>query len=352
MERTIGIFNSGSNGRIIYLEESSTKEELFNVTREKYEPWAISADKVFELALNAEKSNAILDHVPNEMILEFPNLKKLTISSPSFQDFTSIDLVNIAELSFFAVSNSRELKKLTQFPPAKWEVLNLDRNAIDTIEDLTFSRLGALEYLWLDQNRLTEISRNTFAGLSKLLKLALQENRIHTIEDGAFTDLEKLYQLNLSQNRLKTLTDHTFDGLVSIELLFLKYNQINRIGRSLYPLTTSESILLSNNPIEDIDLIEFAKMPKLRILHLQKTGLRLENFTASSEFSTSSKVRHLDLSYNNIRSVEFLRIFPDLYDLDVSYSDGTKETPEERKLTMRQRIRAILPKLEDKYITV
>lgn len=343
-----------------FLPDNETSEGLFETIQAKLKSRNVSNEKVYVFELRSENS-PILERIPNELIAVFPRLRELEISSHNFQEFAANDMACTIELQNLTVKHSQKLKKLSAgtIPSAKWKFLDLKENAIETIEEFTFSNLIILEHLILEKNQLTEINRNTFAGLSMLKVLNLYGNDIHTIDDGAFSDQKRLERLVLDENRLKMLGAHTFDGLSSLKILLMVNSQIERIGNSLYGLNNLKSVWLNKNPIQDIDLMEFAKLPNLESLYIQATRLDLKNCTVSPEFLSTSPLKTLNLAFNNLtrKDLDVLRIFPNLTRLNVAGNniyepeEGVHTTMKQRSEAIRGRVMEILPNIRANSIT-
>lgn len=73
-----------------------------------------------------------------------------------------------------------------------------------TIEDTngTFTELSQVTKLGLAANRIKSVARKAFAGMQGLKILDLQDNAIATIQDGAFSELPSLEELRLNSSSL------------------------------------------------------------------------------------------------------------------------------------------------------
>lgn len=207
-----------------------------------------------------------VDRIPTEVYSTYPELKELLINADFVKEITVADATNAKNLTKFRVAYSKQMDKLTAgtfVTGMNLEVLELFKNQISHIDDLTFTNLSStLQQLVLNGNQLTTISKNTFARLGELTVLGLRENQIHAIENGAFVDLKKLIVLDLSLNKLKVLSDNIFSGPTALVTLHLQENQIENVGNALYILTALEDLHIEDNPIKDIDLRKFTKAPK------------------------------------------------------------------------------------------
>ena len=131
------------------------------------------------------------------------------------------------------------------------------------IESATDMRLSA--------NNFQLIKSHSFFGYGQLKYLYLQSNRISYLASDAFDDLRfTLKLLNLENNQLNYLNGDEFNGLTELNIL-----------------------LLSRNPIKDIDNIFFIKsthLPNLRLVFMSQTKLsesKLSQLEAYSKESTN-----------------------------------------------------------------
>lgn len=190
-----------------------------------------------------------------------------------------------------------KLKKLTvdTLPPNKLTQLFMSFNEIESIDDFTFANQSSLKTLDLQHNEIATIKTNTFAGLLNLDILHLGNNEIDTIEDNAF-NLPKLTFLVLRSNKIKSLNENSFAGLLKLKSLYL-----------------------NSNPLEmSIDSLALSQLTNLKQLKLGNTGIKLSDGNSVSNIELPLKV--LNLEANNITDIgdlEYLRIFPQLHDLDL-----------------------------------
>ena len=226
-------------------------------------------------------------------------------------------------------------------------LLDLTNNLIENLSDDAFCSLKSLEELHLSDNRIERITNNSFRGLNKLDTLKLDNNPIETIEPMAFWDLEDLGHLALNNCNLKSIDIFVLLQLPNLQNLDLSGNQIDSLtctaqssnpiqlnSRHLKPeeaemflkiklkppvysfITYSSplNINLSNNQLEYIDMICFARFKTLHELNLSNN--KLENIT--NNFGLDLGLTGLNLSNNQLRSFEpgFLRFLSRKNSLD------------------------------------
>lgn len=334
----------------ISLAQNETNKEFLQSVEETLSSKSISFEKVFTIEIRNEENNVKIDRIPKELFSNmFLKLRSLSIYSASIKEITADDLMNATELTGDLTVSESKISKLAAgiFQIMKLKTLHLSSNKIAVIEDFTFTNMGSLLELHLNENKLTKIAQNTFAGLIELTVLNLSENEIHTIEADAFTELQKLRTLVLNQNKLKQLDDNIYNGFNHLSTLQVGSNQIENID-VLYTMDSLENVGLGNNSIADVDLVAFAKLPKLHKLNLFRNQLNLENIYVDPDFSSTSELSVLGLASTGVSSeadLEVLRIFPKLKDLDLRDNPNVL-----RSNISKESLSSFLPELEILYL--
>lgn len=117
---------------------------------------------------------------------------------------------------------------------------------------------------------------------------------------------------------MKQLSDDIFEHTPKLSWIKLAGNRLEHIGQSLYRLPKANRIELDkcSDRIEDIDLVGFAKMPKLERLSLARTGFTFELTKVDVDgHEWNSSLNYLDIESNNLtdaNELSKLRIFPHL----------------------------------------
>ena len=208
--------------------------------------------------------------------------------------------------------------------------IDLSGQNIEDIWEYTFKRMSNVISLNLSYNSLffllnqTE-SRNMsiFNGLNQLKVLDLSHNELdEMVLDGyIFQHLEKLKELNLSNNRLESLSDNLFDPLIELRLLDLSVNEIHSIDQfHFFRLKKLVSLDLSYNIINEIG-VHFLESNS-RLIRLNLSNNLLEVINEKTFSIKSSSLTELDLNNNMLISIEKFA-FNDLKKLiflDLSYN--------------------------------
>lgn len=155
--------------------------------------------------------------------------------------------------------------------------LDLKSKHLTKIDKPIFGDFKGLKDLYLSNNSIRSLSPIGFFGLSGLTKLYVDENKVAEIANGTFVSLGALQTLDLSHNRLRHLTVDTFRGLSSLSCLRLQWNNISELSDGL-----------------------FAELRPLETLDLSHNRLRV----VGQAFGSENRVRHLDLSFNEIKQLK------------------------------------------------
>lgn len=265
----------------VVADASSELKQQLTSTQPNYKLHVHAADPLKVVNLEFDESGDVIEEIPVEISVTFPNLYAVTIANTYVNQLKSNDFaqaLNLRELDlhgnrikiirsgvFSAVQsldtgvNNRTLQQLND--------LKLHANEIAEIDDFAFSGLIKLQTLDLLNNKLSVIRRQTFAGLPSLATLHLSMNQIAIIEDDALA-LPNLKVLSLDDNKLKRLSDNIFTHLHKIESIGLAENELQHIGRAFDELTAVVVISLKRNQINDINLNQFARLTNFRSISM------------------------------------------------------------------------------------
>lgn len=235
-----------------------------------------------------------------------------------FRDMRDLKVLDLSRnhLSVFALS------KIDIGPLTSVQSLDLSSNGLFTgMSDYFLSASPSLESVSLSSNSITKVAQNTFSSCPALAQISLHNNVILEIEDGAFDSLSHLAELDLSKNSIACIADF---NLCSLKVLNLSKNSVElfQSARSadLYNLLTLD---LSENKMS-----HFPQLPQknvLEYLDVSRNRIQSVNLTESPEMRSKAvltKLKHLDLSYNQLRSLpeSFFYCMLSLKVLKVSYN--------------------------------
>ena len=105
--------------------------------------------------------------------------------------------------------------------------LDLNGNALSSLDAGVLSGLTALTTLDLNGNALSSLDAGAFSGLTALEVLQLESNDLSSLPDGVFSGLTALEELYLYANKLSSLPAGAFSGLTALETLSLDGNAVD-----------------------------------------------------------------------------------------------------------------------------
>jgi len=262
--------------------------------------------KLRELSM---KGNKISDILPGT----FENMSSLEYLDLSYN---KIKHLNGAMFSGLGAFNG--LTKLTQ--------LSMQRNKISDILPGTFEDMSSLEYLDLSYNRIKHLDSAVFSGLgtfnghTKLTQLLIMRNKITEIMPGTFENMSSLEYLDLSYNRIEHLVSDVFSGLVNLKYVDLSANKLQYLHpHTFLGLPNIKRLRLKKNGAlqipTDRHFISSHSLSELDISNCNISSLSVETF------AKVSALKSLDLSYNNLRTVD-INILRTLPKLSTMYLDG------------------------------
>ncbi|GBP13109.1 Insulin-like growth factor-binding protein complex acid labile subunit [Eumeta japonica] len=331
-----------------------TKLQVFNISRNHFQNWMqLYPDEV----LKSAESLKVLDISHNSLgSIDYLTNQELLVSS-------TLETLILEDCGISSIRGKSPLSGLTNI-----RVLKLSHNPLRRIEGLVSSTLKSLDlshcqlsYIRHDQSLYTpslihlNVAHNTafslyyieileldslryldasycrimqpgLRGFPNLRKATLSHNMIRIIEQNEFLNNSKLEYLDLSYNNIASVRDETFTGLHSIKYLDLSWNEIGDIPEAaLIKMPTVTHINLSRNYISRMGHL---KSKTLRILdmsaceidRISKDSFEGLNSLIDINLSrnlishipdsiSSNTVKHLNLNYNRISSVNNFTFF-------------------------------------------
>jgi len=191
--------------------------------------------------------------------------------------------------------------------------LFLFRNKISLLVKDSFATVTELERLDIDSCGLRTIETGAFNGLRKLIRLVIRRNEICKILPRTFESMSSLEYLDLLRNRLEHVDKNTFSGLFNLKYVDLGDNNLQYVYPDTFlNLPNLQNLYLDGNP--------FHKIPTDRnfitshsLSHLVISSVSISSVTVDT-FANVSSLEYLDLSKNNLRTVDtnILRALPKL----------------------------------------
>ncbi|XP_031621614.1 protein artichoke-like [Contarinia nasturtii] len=240
------------------------------------------------------------------------------------------------------IVDGQSLKSIDNKGFCEWKYLtsfSADANQIKTLPSRMLGDCHNLQMLSLSNNSVNDIFEDTFYGLSLLVELDLSNNQIVSLPDVVFHPLISLRVLLLTNNKIGVIDKDHFTHNSVLNVLELNYNQINFIEQSAFwKLERLQTLELSFNP--ELKVIDLTSMDRLHDVYINNcnlsnlhipnmleeinansnkitrlsidsnsllSGLYLKNnsFQDISELTQATKLRTLDISNNNITTIDF-----------------------------------------------
>lgn len=238
--------------------------------------------------------------------LDLQNNSISLLADNAFQELVNLKFLNLKS-NYIKTVQERAFAGL-----GKLEQLYLENNEISNITGVFNANLTALKILNLQNNRITQITPDDFKYLKALRELYLANNSLTAIGEGVFKTLNSLEILDLSANPIESILPKSFDGLEKLESLNLQACNLREIvSKTWQGLYTLKYLQLSYNRLLEFQTKMYSNLPELLRLNLSHN----EIMTVERSGIFSLTVHSLDLSYNNINSLEydfFLEHFPKL----------------------------------------
>ncbi|XP_055542021.1 protein artichoke-like [Wyeomyia smithii] len=292
-------------------------------------------------------------------------ITKLTISNKRIVGIPTRMFESLPNLESFIVVNSlfyREIDPNSFIDCHKLEHIEITGTNISFLDSHLFPKTPNLKQLLCHHNKITEIKHDAFEFLIGLEELNLSYNNLTRLSSGVFHTLKNLKTLDLNHNRLLLLSfDSWFppDGVHSLAYLDVSYNQLIELAWSeittkkvnlKYNNLTSIQIAgncselhVSYNALQSVTVGSNCSIEKLYLAHnyirnfgdlrkcseslrtldisfnvlqrrfdflgmKQLTALNVECTNITIEYTTLHdlrKLRFLDISYNNIKKIDF-----------------------------------------------
>ncbi|KAM5181509.1 transforming growth factor beta activator LRRC32 isoform 1-T2 [Mantella aurantiaca] len=281
--------------------------------------------------------------------LSYNSLKNITKNPLSFYSFLEVLDLSSNKISFIepdTFANMVHLKEInlsdnnldrfvySQAPGIgllpNVQKLDLSRNSLyKDMTDYFLENAPQLRFLSLAGNSIIMISSETFSGTPLLSEVDLRNNIIMDIEEGSFDHLVHLREINLVMNSITCISRF---NLHQLESLNLSKNSI----QTFYTSDSEEEYHLRHVDLSDNKLVHFPILPTVNNLITLNLSMNLISFNENASHDELAwweeegsrnttmanllTLTHLDLSYNNIKSIpeDFFSTVPLLKFLNLS----------------------------------
>lgn len=231
-------------------------------------------------------------------------------------DITGMGVETMTQATFQTAGHLKKLlmekNRIRVIPNAVWKWapnltdIDLDNNQIVEMQDWALTGLNKLKTLHLANNHIKTLTSNTLAGAPRLETVDLTNNEIETIEDGALA-LPHLKTLSLDMNHIKSMPVNVLSGAPLLNHLDLADNMLTEIPAALLRNHKITTLVMDLNPLDNVHIKDIMNIPSVEIMWLQDTGVITTWTTVDMPTTTTSKINHLDLTGNGIRTPTILK---------------------------------------------
>ncbi|XP_072257859.1 transforming growth factor beta activator LRRC32 [Pyxicephalus adspersus] len=284
-------------------------------------------------SLNLSRNN--LKNITKNPLSYYSFLEFLDLSSNKINFIEPNTFVNMVHLKEINLSDNNLDRFAFKSPGLgllpNVQKLDLSRNSLYTDMSGSFIQNAPnLRYLSLAGNSIIMISQETFSGTPLLSEVDLHNNIIMDIEEGSFDHLVHLRKINLVMNSITCISKF---NLHQLESLNLGKNSI----RTFHTLDSEEEYYLKHVDLSDNKLVHFPILPTVNNLMTLNLSMNLISFDENSSHDELAwleeeepsrnttmvnffTLTHLDLSYNNIKSIpeDFFSTMPMLKFINLS----------------------------------
>ena len=215
-------------------------------------------------------------------------------------------------LAKILIKKSSQLHVLEQdFDCKETRTIDIRLNNLVNLRSDIFNDCTKLQQLILINNRIPSLPVDFFRGLNDLKLLDLSFNQLKNKDLNMINDkFMKLTKLHLSGNRFTIIYDKLFLFMDNLRVLKLDSNEITQISDHAFgSLKNLKELHLQFNGIEDTLFLK--DLINLTYLNLEENRIKI----ISNNFS--KKLQYIDLSFNQIESIEIsvIREMTNLNDL-------------------------------------
>ncbi|CAL4066136.1 unnamed protein product [Meganyctiphanes norvegica] len=238
----------------------------------------------------------------------FSNLKELTnislynnalsdIHPEIFSDLYNLLLIELAD------NNFSELPSDLFINNTKLRTVSLRKNKLETLPESLFTANNELVQIKLSKNNLQTLPENIFKESKNVVLLNMGRNKISSLPPKIFQNMVELRNLSIEYNQLESFPENLFSGLSNVLQIDLKNNLLISLHQQAFQSTQNLIDLhLTGNRLTELPERIFEKCTSLSELHISYNNLTSLPYSLFPKDS-KSKLRLVDLSYNNLSSL-------------------------------------------------
>jgi len=259
-----------------------------------------------ELDLGGER----MRQVPGREIGLLRNLRRLSL--PSMHSYGNLHLDQFADFPpglediSLVNSNIKILRNNAFYHVPSISTLDLSGNRIIKIEDSAFKEIGnSLKNLRIRHAlHMDNLASRPFQDLVSLERLDLSDNHLISLPLDLLHKMTHLRELYLQDNEIADFEHGTLHSQANtnLEILDLSFNHLRKIHYGMFRFEKLDTLLLNDNIISSLDKRSFVEMKSLK--HLSLEGNDLSGLEDES-FQHLHNLRTLSLAYNKLTSLNF-----------------------------------------------
>lgn len=235
--------------------------------------------------------------------LEYIDLSKNLIRSISDQAFQYLNDLRVLNLATNSISKQSDLNSNLLRNQINLDILDLSDNKINYFPYPLLDNQSNLKQLFLDYNFIDELTNEMLKNLVSLEELSISYNLIDELKDGMFYYNQNLKFISLAGNKISSVNDNVFIGCSDNLLgLDISYNDLIDLPRLVMPKLII--LNLSLNQFKELSKDHFINLPALMYLNISNSLSNEINILPSTIFNYNRKLEFLDLSNNQIDSIE------------------------------------------------
>uniref|UniRef100_A0A1B0DP90 Uncharacterized protein n=1 Tax=Phlebotomus papatasi TaxID=29031 RepID=A0A1B0DP90_PHLPP len=181
------------------------------------------------------------------------------------------------------------------------QIVNLQNNAIQEIQEGTFSNLRNITSIDLSNNNIMSIRPSSFVNVMSIQRLSLRGNQLSAFKGEIFNTGTSLEDLDISNNQIIYLFPSAFRIHPRLKNLDISSNKLKFfVSELIGNLQYLEFINLSGNMLKNIEELDFARLPRLRSLLIARNSI---DTLSEMSFHNSTQLQIIDLSDNKLERI-------------------------------------------------
>ncbi|KAG9284485.1 hypothetical protein G9A89_014089 [Geosiphon pyriformis] len=316
----IRIFRPDATFGTVNCDLNTTTSELCHMLSKKFFIQDISKYSLYVKRHNLERVLA-----PQERPLL---LQKKWLEQAGYAKNDKLEDLGREDNSYLMRFTFREATVPTRFEKEEtlisFKQVDLKARNLQTIPIFLYRYAFAIRSLDISQNLMLDLPTDFIQSCEQLRELYLSQNDLDRVPQSVRV-AQLLSKLNLSSNRLRELEHARLDSITGLENLQLGNNQLQKLPQHFARMSSLSSLNISNNDFTTFPLIicELIKLEELDISfnHIVTLPQEIENLiflerfiaignkitgALPSSFGKLGKLRHLNLSHNEIQNIEIL----------------------------------------------